>query len=892
MISSAQASQGQHHKRTKSSVLKSIITPRNHKKNPSSGATISCSIPIDSQNTYNPATALPLLHIDNPNVETTPLGELFRNQGCVPASPKKQTSRPGDRPATNSGKPLHKKTLSSVSLSSLAAKHKEKEGKSKDEGAGEGPKDTGKKLKKSKSQTNFQALLSRPKSSKGCEQALGNRNSKDKENRTPPTSPVAAPPPIYAQFTSQPLQSAAAANIPLGYVSDVDREVSLYTPQAYTPSKQRNFHGLYERPTLAKRDVVTSKRPKSAYLPSSTSTGSFAETLASIRKSSTNRALPSVLSRDASGKEKKPGAGQARRVSWEEKALKQRSSEDSRPIAEKPKEGLTVSKRGSRVMAAVAALNGKSKDAGKEVQISSKNIESAFEALLDSRNVPQNMRQKLRSLDIHIKADFIKQDKAESATAQSTSSSSAGVTLWGTKSATDTPTMGQQERVEGGRPSAEVTKEDPSSPGKRARPRSKAFSISRADISPSKKQKSDSGATKRAKSSSFSTSNSTTSLHSPGGAQAMATGLTGKSKPAIPEEFVAYLSDVQKPENVEVGRLHKLRLMLRNERVAWVDSFITMGGMDEIVSLLHRIMKVEWREDHEDALLHEVLLCLKALCTTGLALQRLSEIQSSLFPALLSMVFDEERKGPSEFTTRGIIFSLIFTYLEAASPHERTSRAQIILSHLRDPSPPEDAQPLGFIVNMHQPRPYRVWCKEIVNVTKEVFWIFLHGLNVVPIASIPAVAEGETYMQTHFPRERPPVPVAPYVGGVEWEATNYLANHLDLMNGLITSLPTFKERNVLREELRVSGFEKMMGISLRTCKEKFYSAVHDGLKTWVAAAAADGWDVKDVRMGPPAAEKKEKSSPKKRKNIEEFPKVELPKLDLGDAGQKEDAWVY
>jgi hypothetical protein len=289
------------------------------------------------------------------------------------------------------------------------------------------------------------------------------------------------------------------------------------------------------------------------------------------------------------------------------------------------------------------------------------------------------MRQKLRSLDIHIKADFIKQDKAESATAQSTSSSSAGVTLWGTKSATDTPTMGQQERAEGGRPSAEVTKEDPSSPGKRARPRSKAFSISRADISPSKKQKSDSGATKRAKSSSFSTSNSTTSLHSPGGAQAMATGLTGKSKPAIPEEFVAYLSDVQKPENVEVGRLHKLRLMLRNERVAWVDSFITMGGMDEIVSLLHRIMKVEWRcappfhpscspgtqlirfyrEDHEDALLHEVLLCLKALCTTGLALQRLSEIQSSLFPALLSMVFDEERKGPSEFTTRGIIFSLI-----------------------------------------------------------------------------------------------------------------------------------------------------------------------------------------------------------------------------------------
>ena len=74
-----------------------------------------------------------------------------------------------------------------------------------------------------------------------------------------------------------------------------------------------------------------------------------------------------------------------------------------------------------------------------------------------------------------------------------------------------------------------------------------------------------------------------------------ATGLVGTPKPAIPEEFVAYLRKVQKPESVEVGRLHKLRLVLRNERVAWVDSFITMGGMNEIISLLDRIMKVEWR---------------------------------------------------------------------------------------------------------------------------------------------------------------------------------------------------------------------------------------------------------------------------------------------------------
>lgn len=64
---------------------------------------------------------------------------------------------------------------------------------------------------------------------------------------------------------------------------------------------------------------------------------------------------------------------------------------------------------------------------------------------------------------------------------------------------------------------------------------------------------------------------------------------------ADPSDFVHYLREVQKPEIVEVGRLHKLRLLLRNETVCWVDTFISEGGMDEVVQLLYRIMKVEWR---------------------------------------------------------------------------------------------------------------------------------------------------------------------------------------------------------------------------------------------------------------------------------------------------------
>ncbi|KMQ47008.1 Armadillo-type fold [Trichophyton rubrum] len=64
-------------------------------------------------------------------------------------------------------------------------------------------------------------------------------------------------------------------------------------------------------------------------------------------------------------------------------------------------------------------------------------------------------------------------------------------------------------------------------------------------------------------------------------------------------------------------------------------------------------------------------------------------------------------------------------------------------------------------------------------------------------------------------------------------------------------MPTTEERNKLRTDLKASGFEKVMGRSLRTCKEQFYPALHVGLKVWVAAAAEDGWDYQFVREGPP-----------------------------------------
>lgn len=311
------------------------------------------------------------------------------------------------------------------------------------------------------------------------------------------------------------------------------------------------------------------------------------------------------------------------------------------------------------------------------------------------------------------------------------------------------------------------------------------------------------------------------------------------------------------------------------------------------------------REEHEDALLHENLLCLKGLSTTAKAMQYLHSVQGELFPKLLHLLFDPEKKGPSEFTTRNIITSVLLTYIQSANPVERRSRAQSILRYLRDPDTTESERPLPFVLEMRQARPYRVWCKEAVSVTKEVFWIFLHNLNVitlpkekdnVQVISVAADANGPlSYMTRNFPQERPPVPAAPYVGGVEWDATNYLASHLDLMNAILACTPSAEQRNKIRAELRISGWEGCLGGSLRLCKEKFYGSVHIALRTWVAAAAEDGWEVKDVRFGPARDARR---SPKKAcggepAKVDEPPKLDMPKLDFGfDKAQgAKDVWL-
>jgi hypothetical protein len=481
----------------------------------------------------------------------------------------------------------------------------------------------------------------------------------------------------------------------------------------------------------------------------------------------------------------------------------------------------------------------------------------------------------MRTLKLDVKADFVRTHKLDTLTMSRAASgqSSTGETT-GQKSTKST--------LNSDRGSHDSHPEDPEKKSfetsasavstKRERPKSRTFTFSKGD-SPVKKPKSERPTHERKLSSkSIPKSPSVRSL--------ISNASTRSTKATMPDDFIEYMRKTRKPQEVEVGKLHKLRQLLRNETVEWVNEFIQEGGMTELVALLHRIIEVEWREDHEDQLLHEVLRCLKGLCTTDSALKQFAEIAPTLFPALLGMLFDEEHKGPSEFTTRELLTQIIFAHLSMAPEAQKHSRATEILRYLKDPVKEKESSTVPFILQMHQPRPYQVWCKEITNVTKEVFWIFIHHLTVVPLPP-PLEETHESYLKTHFPGPRAIVPAAPYVGGVEWDATNYISTHLDLINGLLASLPTREARNNLRTDMKVSGFEKLMG-HLRACNPKYYGAVHDAVKVWIGAALEDGWDTKTVRMGSSDGKTPSpvKASPKKLANP---PQIDLapPKMDLG-----------
>lgn len=234
----------------------------------------------------------------------------------------------------------------------------------------------------------------------------------------------------------------------------------------------------------------------------------------------------------------------------------------------------------SRLQTAFGHSRSKSSDAASaEPYINPKDIDSHLEAMLNRRNIPENQRYKMRNLNDTIKMEFIRQDWAEMQASRVDSAKSNGPRT-SPESPSPTSTGLDQEEA------------------KPKRNRGKSFTLARGN-----KNSGSSGKKSRVEGTlgrHFRTK-STESISSSdrplsGISTSSGSGILSKIKLGQgPGDFVSYLRKVTKPELVEVGKLHKLRLLLRNETVAWTEDFIQQGGMKEIVDLLTRIMEVEWR---------------------------------------------------------------------------------------------------------------------------------------------------------------------------------------------------------------------------------------------------------------------------------------------------------
>ena len=319
------------HKRTKSSVLKSIVAPLNHKRTLSTGQTLSS--PTTSENprprTEDSERALPILppHYSH---KIQPLAESNNN---------------GDRHKTFQE--------NSIAVSDTPDIHR--------------------KPKKSKSSTNLSAFLSRPRSSKSPKKEEV-RLARDKENQTPPGSSYTPPTPIWAQFASQTAQDVG----PLTEYSTVERwsiddGVVLYTPKENSPSQQRDS-----------QDSCQTRRPKSAFVPTGPTVASFTETVSKLQKTNGQR-LDNLTSPHRPGEQQVDTNTEetAKRRSNDVASTRRRGAKEGEEESSQLESNKT--KSGSRVMAAVVAWNGKAKESileEKDVKLDSQAIESAFEILL------------------------------------------------------------------------------------------------------------------------------------------------------------------------------------------------------------------------------------------------------------------------------------------------------------------------------------------------------------------------------------------------------------------------------------------------------------------------------------------------------------------------------
>lgn len=207
-------------------------------------------------------------------------------------------------------------------------------------------------------------------------------------------------------------------------------------------------------------------------------------------------------------------------------------------------------------------------------------------------------------------------------------------------------------------------------------------------------------------------------------------------------------------------------------------------------------------------MLHELLRCFKALCTSEIGCSALRSAAPTPFTQLVCLLYSD--KKPGEVASRQLIAELLLALFDLYPPSSLPSPASVsgtprrrevwedswdtaaqptFLEHprlitfppphrnlfsllrsllLTEAPPPAEApassvSPHEFIESLHVPRIFKTYLQELSDVCRDYFWVFCHPSNTV-----------WNLDDTDDRRVEKPRAPGGMTGGVEFEAMSYL----------------------------------------------------------------------------------------------------------------------
>ena len=325
---------------------------------------------------------------------------------------------------------------------------------------------------------------------------------------------------------------------------------------------------------------------------------------------------------------------------------------------------------------------------------------------------------------------------------------------------------------------------------------------------------------------------------------------------ASPEEQAGALRG-KHASRMPVDRVKHLRVALASEAPAWVHRFLAAGGYTLLCARLREFLALEWRdEQHDDALMHELLRCLVSLATTDGGRAAMEAQAPQPFVALAELLFS--RKRPAELATRKLIIDLLAVlprlalpraeraadapaFIESAIAAGAAPGAVLALQLLHAPDTDARDACVDFLQRAHTERPLRRYVAELATVQEEFFWIFCHEDNQVwdwdtldaRAAAAPRVPGGMT-------------------GGVEWEAMQYATAHLRLLNTLgacLLDAGDGRAAPLFYDALARSGCAPVLD-AFRRSSQTYYAPMHLELSRYGAQSRAAGGERAPVEEKP------------------------------------------